>query len=235
MKDHILIVDDESKLRRVIRKYLEKEGYSVAEAENGEQALYAARQKTPALILLDIMMPVMNGFEFLRHFRKESEVPIIFLTAKDEEYDEILGLEIGADDYVKKPFSMRALMARVRAVLRRSEMPLDEMKDLSIGNIRLIPATREAFVSTRRLFLTPTEFAILAAMMSSPGRAFSRMELLERSSGHAFDAYERSIDVHIRNLRRKINEIESDSNYIETVFGLGYRFQISIIHGPGVK
>ena len=227
MKNHILIVDDEAKLRRVIRKYLEKEGYSVAEAENGQQALYVARQKTPALVLLDIMMPEMNGIEFLQQFRKESEAPVIFLTAKDEEYDEILGLEIGADDYVKKPFSMRALMARVRAVLRRNGIAEDATKELTIGNLRLKPATREAFLSAQRLFLTPTEFAILAALMSSPGRAFTRSELLERSSGQAFDAYERSIDVHIRNLRRKITEIEPNSNYIETIFGLGYRFQAS--------
>lgn len=235
MKNHILVVDDEAKLRRVIRKYLEKEGYSVAEAENGQQALYAARQEKPTLVLLDIMMPVMNGIEFLQQFRKESEAPIIFLTAKDEEHDEILGLEIGADDYVKKPFSMRALMARVRAVLRRNDIAPDQLKELTIGRLRLKPATREAFISSKRLLLTPTEFAMLAALMAAPGRAFSRSELLERSSGQAFDAYERSVDVHIRNLRRKLKAIEPGSSFIQTVFGLGYRIQDSIDPEPNKK
>ena len=223
MKKRILIVDDEAKLRRVIREYLEKEGYRVGEAENGEQALYAARHDPPDLILLDIMMPVMNGLEFLRRFRKESETPIIFLTAKIEEQDEVLGLEIGADDFVRKPFSMKALMARVRAVLRRADPFTDDSKLIRLGHLKIDPQAREAHYQNQRLQLTPTEFAILYALGKTPGRAYSRAELLQVSSGDAFEAYERSIDVHIRNLRKKISNIDESFSAIETVFGHGYR------------
>lgn len=223
MKKRILIVDDEAKLRRVIREYLEKEGYQVYEAENGEQALYAARHDPPDLILLDIMMPVMSGLEFLRRYRKQSETPIIFLTAKIEEQDEILGLEIGADDFVRKPFSMKALMARIRTVLRRADPPLAEVKNLRVGHLTLDAQAREVRTRGLRLPLTPTEFAILQALMNTPGRAFSRAELMEASSGEAFEAYERSIDVHIRNLRKKITDVDESFSAIKTVFGLGYR------------
>jgi DNA-binding response OmpR family regulator len=227
-KKNILIVDDEAKLRRVIREYLVQEGYFVSEAENGEQALYAARHQNPDLIILDIMMPVMNGLDFLRIYRKESETPIIFLTAKIEDHDEVLGLEIGADDFVRKPFSMKALMARVRAVLRRHEQPRDGSAELELGLLRLSPAARLSFVGPTKLPLTPTEFGILHTLMATPGRAFSRSELLEASTGQAFEAYERSVDVHVRNLRKKIKQGGLSNDPIETVFGIGYRLNLEI-------
>jgi DNA-binding response OmpR family regulator len=228
MKKHILIVDDEAKLRRVIREYLVQEGYSISEAENGEQALYAARNQAPDLIILDIMMPVMNGLDFLRIYRKESETPIIFLTAKIEEHDEVLGLEIGADDFVRKPFSMKALMARVRAILRRQKQPHDDSAELELGQLRLSSAARLAYVGPTKLSLTPTEFGILHTLMATPGRAFSRSELLEASTGQAFEAYERSVDVHVRNLRKKIKQAGLSNDPIETVFGIGYRLNLEI-------
>jgi DNA-binding response OmpR family regulator len=225
MSKLILIVDDEAKLRRVIRAYLEKEGYRALEAANGSEALFTARSDPPDLILLDVMMPEMNGYEFMRVYRKEADTPIIMLTAKDEEYDEVLGLEVGADDYVTKPFSMRTLMARVRASIRRAEGSKQPESVLTAGDILLDPAARQAKLAGKLLPLTPTEFELLMGMMRSPGRAFSRLDLLELSTGEAYDGYERTIDVHIRNLRTKVEKDASKPIYIETVFGLGYRFR----------
>jgi len=221
----ILVVDDEAKLRRVIRAYLEEEGYRVLEAANGQEALFTARQEMPALVILDVMMPQMNGYEFLRLHRKEADTPVIMLTAKDEEYDEVLGLEVGADDYITKPFSMKTLMARVRAVLRRSEIQPQKDGVLELGQILIDVQARQVKVEGKIIALTPTEFDLLTALMHSPGRAFSRNELLEQSSGEALEGYERTIGVHIRNLRRKIEMDARRPKIIETVFGIGYRFR----------
>jgi DNA-binding response OmpR family regulator len=225
MSKLILIVDDEAKLRKVIRAYLEKEGYQVMEAADGSEALFSARKERPDLVLLDVMMPQMNGYEFMRIYRKEAETPIIMLTAKDEENDEVLGLEVGADDYVTKPFSMRSLMARVRAIIRRAEGGDKQDPVLRAGDIVIDPAAREARIRGAVVALTPTEFEFLLAMMRAPGRAFSRFDLLESASGEAYAGYERTVDVHIRNLRRKLEKDASKPIYIETVFGMGYRFR----------
>lgn len=224
MAQTILVVDDEVKLRGLLRVYLEREGYRVVEAGNGREALYVARYEKPDLIILDLMMPEMTGSDFMRVFRRESPTPVIMLTAKVEETDEVLGLELGADDYITKPFSTRAVLARVRAVLRRASGETVEAALLRAGNISVDRAGRVVKVSEQRVDLTPSEFAILAALMAAPGRAFSRLDLLEHTSGDAYEGYERTIDVHIRNLRAKIEPNPSKPIYIETVYGMGYRF-----------
>lgn len=224
MAKTILVVDDEKQLRTLVKAYLTQEGFRVVTAANGQQALFVARHEKPDLIILDLMMPEMDGYEFMRVYGKEQPTPVIMLTAKVEENDRVLGLELGADDYVTKPFSMRELAARVRAVLRRAGSTPSEPDILRAADITLDRAGRVVTVGDRHVELTPSEFNLLAALMSSPGRAFSRLDLLERVQGTNFDGYERTIDVHVRNLRTKIELDPGNPRYIETVYGVGYRF-----------
>jgi len=228
MAKKILVVDDEAKLRRMIRTYLEQEGYQVAEAANGEEALFAARHEKPDLILLDVMMPKLNGIDFMRTYRKESDTPVIMLTARVDETDKVIGLELGADDYVTKPFGVRELIARVRAVSRRAQKQGVTPDVLRVGELTVDRSTRMAQRGDAYIDLTPSEFELLAALMSAPGRAYSRLELLEAASGGAYgsytEGYERTIDVHIRNLRAKIESDACQPEYIQTVYGMGYRF-----------
>jgi len=221
----ILVVDDKASVRKLVQEYLNEHGYKVVTASNGQEALFTTRYKKPDLILLDIMMPEMDGFEFIRAHRRESETPIILLTARLEESDKVIGLELGADDYVTKPFGMRELLARVRAVLRRTSRDADGSEILRAGAIELDKAARQVQVGGTLVHLTPSEFDLLAILMASPGRAYSRMDLLEELQGTAFSGVARSIDVHIRNLRTKIEPDPANPTYVETVFGLGYRFQ----------
>lgn len=225
MSKTILVADDKANVRNLVRDYLEAEGFRVVVAADGREALYTARQEKPDLILLDIMMPKMSGYDFIKTFRKERQTPIILLTAKLDETDKVLGLELGADDYVTKPFGMKELVARIHAVLRRSGMPALEPEILSIGDLRLARETHLVTVHGRSVNLTPSEFDILYTLMSTPGRVFSRSELLLKLQGTAFENVERTIDVHIRNLRSKIELDPSRPFYIETVFGIGYRFR----------
>ena len=220
----ILAVDDKASVRTLVREYLTEEGFRVVTAENGRTALYAARHEKPDLILLDIMMPEMGGYEFMRAHRQEADTPIILLTAKLEESDKVLGLELGADDYVTKPFGMRELVARIRAVLRRAGRESPPVEVLRVADVVLDRSRRLVTAAGRKVHLTPTEFDLLAALMSAPGRVFSRSDLLERLQGIAFEGVERTIDVHIRNLRRKIEPDPGAPRYVETVFGVGYRF-----------
>ncbi|MFN8496644.1 MAG: response regulator transcription factor [Anaerolineae bacterium] len=220
----ILIVDDETKLRQMIRVYLEQEGYRVVEAANGREAMYVARYEKPDLIILDLMMPEMGGYEFMRAYSKEADTPVIMLTAKVEDTDKILGLEVGADDYITKPFNVRELIARVRAVLRRSGRAAAEPDVLRAADIVLDRERATVTVGARGVDLTRSEFDILAALMSAPGKVFSRLDLLDRTAGDAYDGYERTIDVHIRNLRTKIEADPKHPRYVETVYGMGYRF-----------
>ena len=206
------------------RFYLEREGYRVVEAANGRDALYVARYEKPDLVLLDLMMPEMGGYDFVRLYRKESDAPVIMLTAKLEESEKVAGLELGADDYVTKPFGVQELIARVRAVLRRTGRPASLPGVLRSGDIVLDRAGRTVRVRGRAVELTPSEFELLETFMLSPGRAFARLDLLESVSGDAYEGYERTIDVHIRNLRTKIEEEPSRPRYIQTVYGMGYRF-----------
>ncbi|MBX3058206.1 MAG: response regulator transcription factor [Anaerolineae bacterium] len=224
MAQTILVVDDEIRLRDMLRVYLEKEGYRVVEAGNGREALYVARYEKPDLIILDLMMPELGGYDFMRTFRKEAETPVIMLTAKIEETDKVIGLELGADDYVTKPFGISELVARVRAVLRRMNKQDAASVILRVADIVLDRAGRAVQVGGKPVDLTPSEFEILAALMAAPGRAFSRLDLLERTSGDAYEGYERTIDVHIRNLRAKIEPDPGTPQYIQTVYGMGYRF-----------
>ena len=208
----------------MVRVYLEREGYRVVEAANGQEALFAARQEKPDLVLLDLMMPQMGGYDFIRRFTRESDSPVIILTAKLEESDKVVGLELGADDYVTKPFGIKELTARVRAVLRRARKHDRQPEILRAAEITLDRSGRAVHVGDRDVALTPSEFELLETFMLSPGRAFSRLDLLEAVTGDAYEGYERSIDVHIRNLRTKIEPQPSKPRYIHTVYGMGYRF-----------
>ena len=224
MAQTVLVVDDESNLRKMMRLYLEREGFRVVEAANGRDALYVARYEKPDLVLLDLMMPEMGGYDFMRLFTKESDTPVIMLTAKLEESDKVAGLELGADDYVTKPFGIQELIARVRAVLRRTRKQTRLPEILRSGDIALDRTGRTVRVRDSEVDLTPSEFELLETFMLSPGRAFSRLDLLESVSGDAYEGYERTIDVHVRNLRTKIELVPSKPRYIQTVYGMGYRF-----------
>jgi DNA-binding response OmpR family regulator len=224
MSKKIMVVDDEPRLVSVIEAYLEQEGFDVATASNGQEALFAARETKPDLIILDVMMPEMDGYEFMRVHRREAETPIILLTAKVEEDDKVIGLELGADDYVTKPFRPRELVARVRAVLRRTGQARPEASLLRASTIALDRERHTVEVGEQYVDLTPSEFDLLATLMSVPGRAYSRLELLDRIQGVAYEGYERTIDVHIKNLRSKIEPKPKQPHYIQTVYGVGYRF-----------
>ncbi len=220
----IMVVDDKANVRTLVREYLTEQGFRVVTAENGRQALYTARHEKPDLILLDIMMPEMDGYEFIRVYAKERDTPIILLTARLEETDKVLGLELGADDYVTKPFGMRELLARIRAVLRRAEKSAPPPEVLRAADVVLDKGDRLVTVAGKAVNLTPTEFDILATLMSVPGRVFSRATLLEAVQGVAIESLERSINVHVSNLRAKIEADPGHPRYVETVFGVGYRF-----------
>jgi DNA-binding response OmpR family regulator len=223
MPKTILVVDDKANVRQLLRDYLTEQGFRVVTANNGREALYAARHETPDVILLDIMMPEMDGYEFLQQYRRERSVPVIILTAREEESDAVLGLELGADDYVLKPFRMRELVARLRAVLRRAEPPDPARKPTRVGDIVLDEASHEVMVRGQAVNLTPTEFNLLALLMGSPGQVFTRQQLADRLAEDGFDGLERTLNVHIRNLRTKIEADPEQPRCIETVFGVGYR------------
>jgi len=224
MVKKILVVDDKKELLTLLKQYLSQEGFEISTACDGREALYAARQQNPDLIILDLMMPEMSGYEFIRAYHHEADTPIIILTAKLEENEKVLGLELGADDYVTKPFSMRELTARVRAVLRRMDKQAFTQDILRAADIMIDRSGRVVMVNEERVDLTPSEFDLLGTLMAAPGRTFSRLELLDRLQGTAYEGYERTIDVHIRNLRSKIEPDPSTPKYIETVYGAGYRF-----------
>jgi DNA-binding response OmpR family regulator len=221
----ILVVDDTASVRQLLQDYLTQQGFRVVTASNGQEAIYAARHSNPDVILLDIMMPQMDGFDFLRHYRKEKQTPVIVITAKEEETDAVLGLELGADDYVIKPFRMRELTSRVRAVLRRQEAAADPNRILQLGDLALDPATHTVSARGAAADLTPLEFDLLALLMSAPGRVYTREQISERLADSGFAGLERTLNVHIRNLRAKIEANPAEPEYIETVFGVGYRFR----------
>ncbi len=227
MPQTILIVDDEKRLVSLVESYLKQEGYRVAAAYNGKEALLVAEKEKPDLIILDIMMPEMNGYDFMRAHRTQHDTPIIMLTAKVEDDDKIIGLELGADDYVIKPFKPRELMARVRNVLRRAGKSEPTGKTLKVADIVLNRDSREVLVGERSIDLTPSEFDLLAALMGAPGRVFSRLDLLDVIQGVRYEGYERTIDTHIKNLRAKLEDDPRNPRHIETVYGVGYRLSKS--------
>jgi DNA-binding response OmpR family regulator len=222
-QETILVVDDEKRIVKLLRAYLEEANYRVVTASNGREALFVARHEKPDLVVLDLMMPEMDGWEFTRRVRQEGNVPIIILTARVEDMDKILGLELGADDYVTKPFSPREVVARVRAVLRRARVAPAAPDLLRAGELVLDRDAHAVTLKGEAIELTPMEFNILAALMSRPGRVLSRLDLLEAAQGDAFEGYERTVDVHIKNLRRKIETNPKNPDYIHTVFGVGYK------------
>ncbi len=222
----ILIVDDEPQITELLNSYLNKEGYAVVTAADGEAALEAYHREQPDLVLLDLMLPKLNGYEVCRAIREQSHLPIIMLTARDEEPDKIVGLELGADDYITKPFSPREVVARVRAVLRRSEAGETERKIIRAGNIEIDQARHEVKKADHVIELTPTEFKLLATLADSPRRVFTRLQLVEEVQGYSFEGYERTIDAHIKNLRQKIEDDPKEPRLIGTVYGVGYRFEL---------
>ncbi len=224
MSQKILVVDDELDIVKVVRAYLEQSGFYVITAPDGQQALTMFRHERPDLIVLDLNLPKLNGLDVCRTIRRESNVPIIMLTARVEEADRLIGLEVGADDYIVKPFSPREVAARVRTVLRRSSSAPEQPALITVGALSIDPIKHEVQLHNRSIDLTPSEFNILLALASQPGRAFSRMDLLDAAQGEAYEGYERSIDVHIKNLRQKLGDEPRDPNYILTVYGVGYKF-----------
>ena len=224
MGQTILVVDDEARIVKLVRDYLERAGFDVLVARDGETALTLARVERPDLIVLDLMLPGVDGLDVCRRLRRESGVPIIMLPARVEEADRIVGLELGADDYVTKPFSPGELVARIRATLRRASGEVGPSTMLRAGDVELDTASLTATVAGQPVVLTSTEFQLLATWVRQPGRIFSREQLLEAIHGVAFDGYDRSVDSHVKNLRRKIEPDPRQPSNIQTVYGVGYRF-----------
>jgi len=219
----VLIVDDDIKLAELLKTYFEKDGYVVLVAHDGSKALDLIRDAKPDIVVLDIMLPIIDGWEVCRKARQESDVPIIMLTAKDEETDRLSGLEIGADDYVTKPFSPREVVARAKTILRRAYKGVVKPELLKMGRVSIDIERHEVKKNGEFLELTPTEFKILELLASSPGRVFSRLQIVEQVQGYAFDGFERTIDAHVKNLRRKVEENPKEARYIQTVYGVGYK------------
>ena len=229
MNERILVVDDEASIQEIVRAYLEREGFIVYTASDGKEALDLAARKQPQLIVLDLMLPDVPGEEIARQVRERSDVPILMLTAKSSEDERITGLGIGADDYVVKPFSPRELVARIKAILRRAgagEVPLTEQMLFDDGRLVIDGVRHEVRIADEPVDLTPTEYKLLSALAQYPGRAYSRFELINRVQGHDFEGYERTIDAHVKNLRRKIEVDAAHPHYVETVPGVGYRLGV---------
>lgn len=228
MAHKILVADDEQAIINTVRAYLIEAGLEVVTAHDGREAVYTFRHEQPTLVILDVMMPEMDGWEAARLIRKESQVPLLFLTARVDDIDHVTGLEIGADEYITKPFSPRVLVAHVRALLRRTYGDLGNPSPFwRVGSLEVNSETHTVTRSGTKIELTPTEFELLAALIARPGRVFSRAELLDRLQGQSFAAFERAIDVHVKNLRHKIEPDPREPQYIETVFGVGYRMRES--------
>ena len=220
----ILVVDDEPKIAALARDYLEHAGFAVFIAQDGHAALATIRQRRPDLVVLDLGLPGLDGLDVTRELRRDSNIPIVMLTARDDEIDKLVGLELGADDYLTKPFSPRELVARVRAVLRRVERPLEAAETIHAGDVVLDLPRMSVELAGASIDLTPTEFQLLATLAARPGRIFTRAQLLDALHGVAFETYERAIDSHIKNLRRKLEPDPRRPRYVLTVYGVGYRF-----------
>ncbi len=224
MPDKILLIEDEAKIARTVRLYLEQAGYQVTTVDDGALSMPAFRREQPDLIILDLLLPHVDGWDVCRQIRQVSGVPIIMLTARSEETDRIVGLELGADDYIAKPFSPREMVARVRAVLRRSQGVAHSPEVIRAADLAMDMERREAVVAGRSLELTPIEFDLLAALVRHPGQVFTRLKLLDQLGDVAYAGYERTIDQHIKNLRAKLGDDARNPRYILTVFGVGYKF-----------
>jgi len=224
----ILIIEDESQLVKVLTSYLEKAGFTVLATVRGDTGLSMWEHQRPDLVILDLGLPGLDGLDIAREMRRKGDTPIIMLTARVEEADRLIGLELGADDYITKPFSPREVVARVRAVLRRAGAIPQTLQALKVADLEINPQAHLVTRAGNPLELTPTEFSLLATMAAQPGRVFTRLQLLEVSQGSAYEGYERTIDAHIKNLRAKLEPDPRRPHYIETVFGIGYRFNKGI-------
>jgi len=221
----ILVVDDEPKIVELARDYLEHAGFAVVSAFDGSEALTRARTDAPDLIVLDLGLPKLDGLDVARALRRNSNVPIVILSGRSDETDKLVGLELGADDYVTKPFSPKELVARVRAVLRRIERPVPPSDIIRASDVTLDVPGMRGRAADRDVELTATEFQLLAALAREPGRVFTRSQLLDAVHGVAFESYERAIDAHVKNIRRKLESDPRDPRYVQTVHGVGYRFR----------
>jgi len=221
----VLVIEDEQELSNVLKAYLQRAGFDVLIADRGDQGIDLWQDNKPDMVLLDLNLPGMDGIDIARKIRQTDDTPIIMVTARVDEVDRLLGLELGADDYITKPFSPREVVARVKAVLRRVQKILDHSQDeILLADLKINADAYSVEQSGEAIDLTRTEFSLLLTMAQQPGRAFSRLQLLEASQGVAFEGYERSIDAHIKNLRAKLGDNSRDPRYIETIFGVGYRF-----------
>lgn len=223
MAKKILVVDDEKRIVEILQAYLERDGYQVIAAYDGRSALELARSNSPDLIILDLMLPEVSGWDVCRELRRESDVPIIILTARDDTTDKIIGLELGADDYVTKPFDPKEIVSRARAVLRRSDVKTVSKSTIKVGEIMIDTNKRLVRRGDRNIELTPIEFDLLRVMAENPGRVYSRMQLLDKVQGDAYEGYERTVDSHIKNLRKKLELDPEHPVYIITIYGVGYK------------
>ena len=219
----ILVVDDEKKIVEIVKAYLEREGYEVLAAYDGKSALEAVKRQSPSLVILDLMLPQVSGWDVCRALRADSNIPIIMLTARDDVTDKIIGLEIGADDYVTKPFDPKELVSRVKALLRRAAARPAAQPVLEVADLAINLEKRDVRRHGKSIELTPMEFDLLSTLAQNPGRVFSRLQLLDKVQGVAYEGYERTIDSHIKNLRKKIEPDASQPRYVITVHGIGYK------------
>ncbi len=223
MQHTVLIVDDDKKIVNLLEAYFQLENFITSASYDGQEALLWIREKHPDIVILDLMLPQISGLEICRQIRMESNVPIIMLTARDEEADKLIGLEIGADDYVTKPFSPREVVTRAKVILRRSKNVSNADELIRVGNISIDIAKHIVSKGKFAIELTPTEFKILELLAANPNQVFTRLQIVEQVQGYAFDGYERTIDAHIKNLRRKLKDSQQESTYIQTVYGIGYK------------
>ena len=227
MPKKIFIVDDEPQIVKVLKAYLEKAGYQVVTADDGKNALGIFQREKPDFLILDLNLPGLDGLEVCKSIRRDSNIPILMLTARVEEADKLIGLELGADDYVIKPFSPREVVARVRTILRRAAAEPSQAHLIQVGDLQIDLEQHSVMLSDRPVELTPTEFDLLVVLARQPRRVFTRLQLMEQAQGSAFEGYERTIDAHIKNIRLKLESNPKKPVYIQTVFGVGYKIEIA--------
>jgi DNA-binding response OmpR family regulator len=226
MTKKILVIDDEEKIVTVLKAYLEQSGYQVVTAADGKAALTAFQREKPDFMILDLTLPGLDGLEVCRAVRRQSNIPILMLTARVEEADKLMGLELGADDYVVKPFSPREVVARVRTIFRRASGEVAQNEIIRVGNLEIDMDQHTVLVGDHQVELTPTEFDILVVLARQPKRVFTRLQIMEQAQGNAFEGYERTIDAHIKNIRLKLEPNSKDPTFIHTVFGVGYKLEV---------